>query len=219
MTEPPRQMSLPFAPNMTRSAFVVDGSNEDALVFLDEWAKSSEPTLVVYGPSGSGKSHLLSILADEWAGPAVFDPGDAGAGALLIVEDADHLEDPGVILRAIDQCRRSNGRVAIAGRGDPYLWARGLVDLETRLAAAPRLVLSDPTEALMQRVLQKLFSDRQIVVTEAFCAYACALLPRTFKAAARFVEAMETELGAGSGRLSKALASRVIATLSVEVEN
>ena len=55
---------LPVRPAMGRDDFFVSASNEAALARVDAWREWSFGKLVLAGPEGAGKTHLVHV----WAG-------------------------------------------------------------------------------------------------------------------------------------------------------
>lgn len=194
----------PPAPRRARKDFVVASTNEGALATLDRWRGSAEPLLVIAGPPQSGKSHLLCILTDE-AGPGV-----------RLLDDAHAHGDPRALLSLVEDAREKGERLALAGRGDPADWARGLRDLQSRLSAAARIDLVEPDDALLRAVILKLLKDRQLRASPELAAYAGARLPRTCAAAAAFVAALDAASIAEGAPIGLKLARSVIANLSEE---
>lgn len=214
MSSAARQIALGLAPppaRLSRSDFVVAESNTAALDTLLRWHGSVEPLLVIAGPPGSGKTHLLSILAEINGAPAE----EAGADACFILDDAASLA-PGALLSLIERAREKGARLALAGKGEPLEWAQGLRDLETRLGAAVRIDLAEPEEALLQAVILKLLRDRQLRAGPELAAYATARLPKTFAAARAFVDAIDAASIAEGAPVGPRLARSVIANLSEE---
>ncbi len=215
-----RQYSLGLAPppaRLTRADFVTAASNASALDMLTRWNDAAEPLLVIVGPAGSGKTHLLHILA-ETTGAAVRGSIDLKdltqpSGGLSIVDDAQGLS-PRALLSLIEGAREAGARLALAGDGDPLGWAQGLRDLETRLAAATRIDLAEPDEALLQSVILKLLRDRQLRAGPDLAAYATARLPKTFAAAEAFVAAIDAASISEAAPVGLRLARAVIANLS-----
>jgi chromosomal replication initiation ATPase DnaA len=191
----------PAAPSFTRAAFVVAASNEQSLATADAWVKSAERAIVVSGPAGAGKTHLVRIIAT-----AIDD--------LVVIDDAGEKAPPEAILAALESATHGGGRVAIAGRGEPLSWARGLRDLETRLNAAPRISLSEPDESLLVAVIEKLFRDRQLRGAKEIAEYASPRLAKTFEAAGRFVAAMDAASIECGRPIGVKLAKEILANLS-----
>lgn len=210
MTSAARQYSLGLAPPPARRSlkdYVVAESNAAALDLLTRWRNSSETALVVSGPPGSGKTHLLSILSEA--------AGGTGAGSLAVIDDANS-RSPHDLLSQIETARETGGRIALGGSGDPISWAQGLRDLETRLGAATRIDLADPDDALLRAVIIKLFQDRQLRTKGDLAAYAAARLPKTFAAASAFVDAIDAASIAAGAPVGLRLAKSVIDNLSEE---
>lgn len=212
MTAAARQIALGLAPpdpRRSRSDFVVAVSNERALATLSQWLRSDHPLLAVVGPSASGKSHILQIIADE---TGAF----SQSGLIEIIDDIDARFQPLEILSLIERARESGRRLAIAGNGDPLLWAQGLRDLETRLAMAARVDLGEPDDILIEAVIRKLLRDRQLRAGRGLAAYAAMRLPRTFAAAQAFVAALDAQSLAEGAPAGLRIAKNVIANLSEE---
>lgn len=190
---------------MTRDAFVVGASNEDAVRTADAWMLSEEPLLVICGPKGAGKTHLAQILV------AALRERAAAAG---FIDDADRAPSPEFILAAA-ACGGGK-RLVLAGRGAPPDWARGLKDLETRLGAAPRVTLREPDEALLRAVIVKMLNDRQLRASDALAGYAAPRLPKTFAAAEAFVAALDAAAIEHARPAGLKLAREIIDNLSEE---
>ena len=58
------QLILDFPKNkiFLKEDFYVSPSNEDAYLLISSWPKWLKRIVNIYGPPGSGKSHLVSIL-------------------------------------------------------------------------------------------------------------------------------------------------------------
>ena len=192
---------------MTRAALVVSASNAGAIEMLDAWKVSDEAALVICGPNGSGKTHLLQMLTRE----------AAAAGEEIIAVDDIHLAaEPGDILALFERARGESRRIVFAGRGGPSDWANGLKDLETRLNAAARISMQEPDEALLRAVILKLFRDRQLKAAPTIVEFALRRLPKTFAAAQAFVGALDAASIEKAAPIGLKLAREVVANLSEE---
>ncbi|MGE0409847.1 MAG: hypothetical protein AB7P23_11385 [Amphiplicatus sp.] len=204
-------------PRFGRADFEVKDSNRRALQTVDAFLASDAPALAICGPEGAGKTHLAHILARE-SGALVGDAADleraAAAGAVVVIDNAERAADPKRLLALVEASRAGGARLALAGRGKPADWAQGLKDLKTRLEAMPRAVLAEPDEALMRAVIASRFQARQWRVSPDVARYAAPRLPRTFAAAAAFVDAVGAAAIAGGERITIPLARKVIDNLS-----
>ncbi len=219
-----RQLALDLVtqpPRYGREDFLPSPCNLPALAVIDAFMEAREPALAIAGPAASGKTHLAHILAAR-AGAGVLSERPvevAGeiAGPLIVCDNADASGDPAALLILVETCRERGVKLALAGRGEPRDWARGLKDLETRLSAMARAVLQEPDEALLRAVILKGFEDRNLHVQAAVVDYAAPRMPGTFAAARAFVALCEREILESPGKISVSLARKVLGNLSEAV--
>ena len=87
------QIPLPLhtAPRLGRADFIVGPGNRAAVTFVDAWPDWPASAAALFGPSGSGKSHLAGVWAMR-AGAEVVAASDLAGfagGAALVIEDVD----------------------------------------------------------------------------------------------------------------------------------
>ncbi|MBY0420775.1 MAG: hypothetical protein K2Q06_00625 [Parvularculaceae bacterium] len=208
---PARQLALPFsafAPAYARDHFAPPARGPSPLALADAFAGGTARALTVTGPPGSGKTYLGRIAL---AAVARCDPSEP-----LFADALERCDDPDLLLTLLEASARGGPRLVLAGRGEPRSWARGLVDLETRLEALPRVALDDPDDSQMQAVLARAFADRQLRAPHSVVAFAAKRLPPRFSALHGFVDAIEEAVAAGPEPMTLALAKRILAGLSVD---
>jgi chromosomal replication initiation ATPase DnaA len=173
----PSQLVLPLPQRSaaTREDFIVTPANAAAVAFIDSWPKWVVGAAALYGPSGSGKSHLAGIwclAADVPRIPAADLVAEhrAPAQAPLVVEDVDSttptLERDRALFALFEQAGRDNP-ILLTGREPPAAWAVVLPDLASRFSAVLTFPLWAPDDALLAGLARKLFSDRQLAVPDA----------------------------------------------------
>ncbi|MBI1393419.1 MAG: hypothetical protein GC152_11820 [Alphaproteobacteria bacterium] len=215
-------MNFPAWPSqLGRDAYVVTDANVRDLATLDAWIAMDEALLVICGDALSGKSHLASIAAQGlgcgiWlvaengginhaiASQPGNQPGNKGA---VVLDGMERLSDRSRLLEFIEEVRRENRRLVLVGNGGPVEWAGAVVDLATRLKAAPQLETSRPDEALMRGVLTKLVAERQLSVPREVIEFAASQLPRRIDRAVAYAGALETLVAGSTNRLSIRLAT------------
>lgn len=201
--------------------FVVAEGNRAALGWIERWPRWPGPALAIYGPAGSGKTHLGHI----WAGRsgAALIPASALAGldpaqAALRPAAVDGLgaaplspaEERGLL--HLHNLLAERGRhLLLLGRQPPARWPVALPDLRSRLAAAPSVAVAEPDDALLEALLAKLFADRQVMVGPELPRYLVARIERSFAAAHAMVERLDRAALAAGGPITLRLAHEILA--------
>jgi DnaA regulatory inactivator Hda len=217
MTPEQLPLDLGHRPALGRSDFLVAPSNAEAVAWLDRWPLWPAPALALYGPKGSGKTHLAHAFAAR-AGAHFIDPTTLatqrvpvllGEAKAVIVDDAPRAAaEP--LLHLYNVLAERRGHLLLGAREPPAHWAIALADLRSRLLACPAVALAPPDEALVGALLVKLFADRQLAVGDGVVTYLTLRLERSFDAALRAVAALDQAALAEQRRITVPLARRVL---------
>lgn len=197
---PPRQLPLPFAPPVSLAGenFLVADSNREAVQRLQAWPVWRAPALILWGPTGCGKTHLAHVFLSRCSGMLIdcstlhFNQMiDVAAGAsACIIDDADRAVADGFerpLLHLHNSVAERGGHLLLIGETPPARWRIALADLRSRLLAADAVGIAAPDDQLIAGVLVKLFGDRRLNVDEDVIPYALQRIERSFAAARRLV--------------------------------
>ncbi|MEX0977676.1 MAG: DnaA/Hda family protein [Pirellulales bacterium] len=180
------------------SAFVAGSENAVAVAaltpFLDGTPGAYNP-LVLYGPHGSGKSHLAYGLAELWrrrfadasvqylsgsdfarqCAAALADGrldewrAELGGAALLVLDDLGELADKRPaqleLLRTLDAMTDRGAAVVVTARTLPSHWPILLPALRGRLSAGLAVPLAVPARAARRAILERLAAQRGVSFT------------------------------------------------------
>ena len=215
-------------PALGREDFLVAPSNEVAVAWIDRWPDWPSPVLALYGPPGCGKTHLCQVWRAA-SGAVEIDgsrlaraepPELLGAAQACVLDDAEAImggselgsgaANAERLLHLINSLIERGGQVLLAARAAPARWPCGLPDLASRLAAAAAVRLEAPDDALMEALLVKLCSDRQLAVGEEVLRYLLARMERSFAAARGLVAALDRASLAEGRAVTVPLARRVL---------
>jgi chromosomal replication initiation ATPase DnaA len=220
MINPARQLvlDLPHRPAFGREDFIVSESNEAAERIVGAWPDWPHPVLVVAGPGGSGKTHLVNVwrnLASAAViGAAALDDAAVTAAAgsrALAVEDADRgIGSEQALFHLMNLSREQGLSLLITGRASPGEWTITLPDLRSRLRACPVAVLGEPDENLLLAVLVKLLHDRQLPATPAAVSYLARHLDRSMASALAVVGALDGLLWDKPSEITRDVARRAL---------
>lgn len=224
-----RQLSfdLPAKPALGRDDFFVAPSNAMAVAMLDSNFTWPNGKLVLSGPAGAGKTHLVHVWASQ-SGARIIAAADltkdrvpelaSGPVAVEDVPDIARTPEAQEALFHLHNMVLANGHaLMLTGQSAPNLWALSLPDLQSRVQAAAHVALEAPDDALLAVVLAKLFDDRQIMPKPDVIPYLVAHMDRSFEAAAQMVKQMD-EISLSEGHtLSRPLAIRLLAQNQYEM--
>lgn len=231
MTDRP-QLVLPLdhRPSLDAADFVATPSNRAALAWIERYPDWPAPMLALYGPAGSGKSHLLhlwrqkslAIQLDPRALSVAALPQAIGAAGAVALDfgEADPAEAPvfdeRALLHLYNMLAERQGHVLAAARSAPARWRVALPDLRSRLGAAAGVAIEAPDDLLLAAVLGKLFADRQLRPPPGLIEYLVSRIERSLDAAGRVVEALDRAALVRQRALSVALARDVLDRINEE---
>jgi chromosomal replication initiation ATPase DnaA len=216
----PRQLAfaLPHAESLTRDDFLEGPANAAGLALVDSWPDWPNRTMLLVGPEGSGKSHLAAIWAEQagarsttaHALTSAAVPGALATGA-LVVEDLKSSEfDERALFHLLNLAREDGASVLITAREPPSAFEVELRDLRSRLRALPTVSLLAPDDQLFRALIVKFCADRQLAVDEAVVGYLTTRIERSFVAARRAVEMLDTEALRLGRPVTRALAAELL---------
>lgn len=219
----PLQLPLELAPEprFGRAHFLEAPSNAGALAMIERWPDWPDRLLMLIGPAGAGKSHLLAIFTGR-SGALVVDPerlptladlADAAPPAIAL-DDIERIRDETALFHLLNFAVEHRIFVLMSARRPPMATEVRLPDLLSRLRRAPVVEIGAPDDALMRAVLEKLFHDRQLLVEPPALAYAALRLERSLDAARAFVAALDRAALAQRRPITRALAAEVIEALA-----
>jgi chromosomal replication initiation ATPase DnaA len=215
----PRQLAfaLPHAESLTRDNFLEGPANAAGLALVNSWPEWPNRIMLLVGPEGSGKSHLAAIWAEQ-AGArstsahtltAATVPGALATGA-LVVEDLNPPDfDERALFHLLNLAREDEAFVLITARTPPSASQIELRDLRSRLRAIPAISLLPPDDQLFRALIVKFCADRQMTVDESMVGYLATRIERSYAAARRAVELVDTEALRQGRPVTRALAAEL----------
>ncbi|AQS87111.1 chromosome replication initiator DnaA [Neoasaia chiangmaiensis NBRC 101099] len=217
-----RQLTLALRPpqDLTAARFVPAVSNAAARTWLAQmnWP---DRRLWLWGPEGSGKTHLLHVWADRMAAPVVdarhLDSEtllrDDPACAALAIDSLESCRDERALLHLLNRAREKRVRLLLAARVPPARLDVALPDLASRLRAIAAVAIARPDDRLRATLLLRLLAERQLVVPQPVVDWLWQHLPRTGSAILQAVQRLD-EAALTHGRpVTRAFAQLVLADL------
>ncbi|MEI9991532.1 MAG: hypothetical protein WDM86_15995 [Rhizomicrobium sp.] len=207
-------LPLPAKPALGRADFIVAPANAEAVAFIDSFPRWTAPAGALYGPSGSGKSHLVGAWAKA-AGALVVPAATLSEGFVATLEQGRAVAvedvDSGVNEAALFALFHHPGPLLLTGREPPAAWPAALPDLKSRFAALLAFPLWAPDEALLTQLTRKLFTDRQLAVPDPVIMRILRSVERSPAAVRDFVARADARALAEKRPVSVALVGEVLA--------
>jgi chromosomal replication initiation ATPase DnaA len=182
-----RAFDLPVKTGFATADFLVSDCNREAFELIERWPDWPSPALALYGPPGSGKTHLAHVWCErakaELISGRAIDAGLLPGTAALAIDDVEQAqEEP--LLHLYNSALERGGTLLLTMPAPPASLLLALPDLASRLRALPVVGIGPPDDAVLGAVLVKHFTDRQISVRPGVIAYLVARIERSFAAAA-----------------------------------
>ena len=217
---PPRQLAfeLPHTESLTRDNFLEGPANAAALALIDAWPEWPSRIMMLVGPEGCGKSHLAAIWAEEagarsttaraLASPTV--PVALATGALVLEDLKPGAFDERAVFHLLNLAREEGAYVLITARMLPSAMEVELRDLRSRLRALPSVLLLPPDDQLFRALIVKYCADRQLSIDESVVGYLVTRIERSYAAARRAVELLDSEALRQGRPVTRALAVELL---------
>ena len=211
---------LPVRPAMERENFFVSQANADALAMVEASEDWPERKLIVFGPAGAGKTHLAHVWAHQVSAQILaWDEIEAlDLGALeprpIVVEDIEQLAGQSAAEESLFHLHNF-----LKSAGSPLMMTTllapgrlpiSLPDLKSRVLAAGVTELLPPDDMLLQALLVKQFSDRQLNMPPGLLDYIIPRIERSFQAVQDFVKDIDRKSLAENRPIGQRLARDIL---------
>ena len=174
--------------------FYVSPSNQEAYDFINSWPKWIKRTVNIFGPSGSGKSHLASILKSKTSclqietkklSDEIFFKFKAKEA--LIIENLDRKVSEKLLFSLWNIALQDNKYLLITSKEPINSFKFKLRDLTSRVTSSLIIGINLPSDDLISVILAKNFSDKQIKVEKKHIDYIIKRIDRSYEKISQFI--------------------------------
>ena len=162
-------LDFPTTKNYLKEDFYVSPSNNEAFKTIESWPKWLKRAVNIYGPSGSGKSHLVSIFANKTISltikyselsETIFERFKSKE--VLIIEDFVNRDKEELLYSLYDNVEKFNKYLLFTSKNPINSMKFLLPDLQSRISSCNIVEIKLPDDNLIEAILSKNLSDKQI---------------------------------------------------------
>ena len=174
--------------------FYVSESNKQAYDFIISWPKWIKRIINVFGPHGSGKTHLASILKSKTSclkidssklnNKTLFDFKTKEA---LIIENLNENISEELLFSLWNLALQDNKYLLITSIKPLDSYQFKLKDLTSRTKASLAIGINLPSDDLIGVIIAKNFSDKQIKVEKKHIDYIIKRIDRSYEKISQFI--------------------------------
>lgn len=194
------QIALPldWPSDEAQCDFIVSSSNAAAVRHLQAPGTWAVCATILTGPRKSGRSLLGRLVAAQTGGTLIDN-----------VQDRDEEE----IFHAWNEAQRTRRALVMIADFPPPEWSIALPDLRSRLSATPHVVIGDPDEALIGRLIPMLLERRGLVPQHGVVAYLTPRVERCHHSVIALVDALDAASLAAHRAVTVPLARAVLSSI------
>jgi DnaA family protein len=228
----PRQLPLGIELDVaaTFDGFLAEGSSEAVAALRQLSAGAIAGPIWIYGPGGSGKSHLLQATcrsASERGGRAMYLPlaqarqlepevlQGCESMDLLAIDDVDAIAgDPRwetALFRAVNEFLLDSAPLVLASGVAPREVRFGLPDLRSRASAHAVYRIAPLSDESLETLIGRRARERGLAIDAAAAAWLLRRIPRDVREIERWLERLDRASLAAQRRVTVALARSVLA--------
>ena len=174
--------------------FYVSPSNQEAYDFINSWPKWIKRTVNIFGPSGSGKSHLAAILKNKTSclqieannlNDEIFFKFKTKES--LIIENLNEKISEKLLFSLWNIALQDNKYLLITSKKPINSFKFKLRDLMSRITSSLIIGINLPSDDLISAILAKNFSDKQITVEKKHIDYIVKRIDRSYEKISQFI--------------------------------
>ena len=191
-------LKFPTQQAYKKEDFYVSPSNQKAYDFINSWPRWIKRIINIFGPSGSGKSHLSSILKSKTSCLHInsnelnekiffkFKTKEA-----LIIENLNEKISEKLLFSLWNIVLQDNKYFLITSTKPINSYKFKLRDLISRVNSSLIIGINLPSDDLISVILAKNFSDKQIKVEKKHIDYIIKRIDRSYEKISQFVSILD----------------------------
>ena len=198
---------FPFKKKYYEQDFYVSSNNFNAYKLIENWPNWPGKCLNVFGASGSGKTHLSKILEKKIKKIKLIDAKNLND---QIIEELNNLDcliidrynkniEEKLFYSIFNQCKQLENYILINSIKSLKEYSFKLKDLQSRINSLVYIGIDLPTDELLQVIITKSFSDKQVSLNPKISQFIINNVERSYDKMFKFLKDID-ELSLSTGK-------------------
>ena len=191
-------LKFPSDKNYSKEDFFVTSSNKEAYDFINSWPKWVKRIVNIFGPPGSGKTHITSILKSKTSvletesnllNDNIFFKFKTKEA--LIIKNLNENISEKLLFSLWNTVIQDNKYLLITSIDPISTYKLKLLDLKSRIRSCMSIRIKLPSDELISVILAKNFSDKQITVEKKHIDYIIKRIDRSYEKISQFISILD----------------------------
>tara|TARA_B100000886_G_scaffold109597_1_gene73404 strand:- start:2838 stop:3515 length:678 start_codon:yes stop_codon:yes gene_type:complete len=198
---------FPFKTKYYEQDFYVSSNNFSAYKLIENWPNWSNKWLNVFGSTGSGKTHLSKILEKKIKNIEIINAKSVEENIIdklenlqcLIIDNYENNIDQKFLYSLLNQSKQLENFILINSIKPVSDFKYDLPDLKSRLDSFLFIGIDLPTDDLLNVIITKSFSDKQVELDPKVSDFIIKNVDRSYDKMFKFLKEVD-ELSLSSGK-------------------
>ena len=198
---------FPFKTIYYEQDYYVSSNNFSAYRLIESWPNWPDKWVNIFGPRGSGKSHLSNILKKKIPSTKIFEAinlNDEDVVNLkkfecIIIDNYNENVEEKLLYTILNEAKQIDNYIVVNSRIPIKDFKYELKDLRSRAESFVNLGIELPTDDLLRVIITKYFSDKQIEISPKISEYIIKNIERSYEKVFKFIKEID-DLSLSSGK-------------------
>ena len=186
---------FPFKTSYNENDFYVSSNNFEVYKLVETFPKWLSKKVNIFGPTGSGKTHLANILKKKYNfsiidanyfNEKIFDK--IKDNKFLIIDNYNNNIDEKILFSLINIFYQSNSFLVLNSNSPIKSNDIKLLDLKSRFNSFLFIGIDLPTDDLLRVIISKHFSDKQVEINTKTLEFIIKNIDRSYEKVLKFTK-------------------------------
>ncbi len=198
---------FPFKTKYYEQDYYVSSNNFLAYRLIESWPSWPDKWVNIFGPKGSGKTHLSNILKKKIPTAKIFEAKNLTNENItflknfqcIIIDNYNENVEEKLLYSILNETKQLDNYVVINSNSPIKDFSYNLKDLKSRAESFVNLGIELPTDDLLRVIITKYFSDKQIKISPKISEYIIKNIERSYEKIFKFIKEID-DLSLSSGK-------------------